>query len=111
MLQCVAMCCSVLQCVAVCCSIGVTVLQCAMMFGSAYIAQYSTPATNLLWVAECCSVLQFVAVCCITKFAMHSISSKNLRGHIDRASQKNLRGHVDRDKIRYTALIQNECTY
>ena len=39
MLQCVAVCCSVLQCVAVCCS----VLQC---------------------VAVCCSVLQCVAVCC-----------------------------------------------
>ena len=38
MLQCVALCCSVLQCVAVCCS----VLQC---------------------VAVCCSVLQRVAVC------------------------------------------------
>ena len=39
MLQCVAVCCSVLQCVAVCCS----VLQC---------------------VAVCCSVLQCAAVCC-----------------------------------------------
>ena len=39
MLQCVAVCCSVLQCVAVCCS----VLQCS---------------------AVCCSVLQCVAVCC-----------------------------------------------
>ena len=39
MLQCVAVCYSVLQCVAVCCS----VLQC---------------------VAVCCSVLQCVAVCC-----------------------------------------------
>jgi len=38
-LQCVAVCCSLLQCVAVCCS----VLQC---------------------VAVCCSVLQCVAVCC-----------------------------------------------
>ena len=38
MLQCVAVCCSVLQCVAVCCS----VLQCG---------------------AVCCSVLQCVAVC------------------------------------------------
>ena len=40
MLQCIAVCCSVLQCVAVCCS----VLQC---------------------VAVCCSVLQCVVVCCI----------------------------------------------
>jgi len=39
MLQCVAICCSVLQCVAVCCS----VLQCA---------------------AVCCSALHCVAVCC-----------------------------------------------
>jgi len=39
-LQCAAVCCSVLHCVALCCS----VLQC---------------------VAVCCSVLQCVAVCCI----------------------------------------------
>ena len=40
MLQCAAVCCSVLQCAAVCCS----VLQCA---------------------AVCCSILQYAAVCCI----------------------------------------------
>jgi len=43
-LQCVAVCCSVLQCVAVCCS----VLQCVA----------------LQCVAVCCSVLQCVEVCC-----------------------------------------------
>ena len=43
MLQCVAVCCSVLQCVAVCCS----VLQCD---------------------AVCCSVLQCVAVCCSVSY-------------------------------------------
>ena len=49
MLQCVAVCCSVLQCVAVCCS----VLQCVAVCYSA-----------LQCVAVCCSMLQCVAVCC-----------------------------------------------
>ena len=49
MLQCVAVCCSVLQCVAKCCS----VLQCVAVCCSV-----------LQCVAVCCSVLQCVAVCC-----------------------------------------------
>ena len=49
MLQCAAVCCSVLQCVAVCCS----VLQCVAVCCSV-----------LQCVAVCCSVLQCVAVCC-----------------------------------------------
>ena len=49
MLQCVAVCCSVLQCAAVCCS----VLQCVAVCCSV-----------LQCVAVCCSVLQCVAVCC-----------------------------------------------
>ena len=49
MLQCVAVCCSVLQCGAVCCS----VLQCGAVCCSV-----------LQCVAVCCSVLQCVAVCC-----------------------------------------------
>ena len=49
MLQCVAVCCSVLQCVAVCCS----VLQCVVVCCSV-----------LKCVAVCCSVLQCAAVCC-----------------------------------------------
>ena len=45
-------CCSVLQCVAVCCS----VLQCALT--------HWTHARRVPHVAVCCSVLQCVAVCC-----------------------------------------------
>jgi len=48
-LQCVAVCCSVLLCVAVCCS----VLQCIAVCCSV-----------LQCVAVCCSVLQCIAVCC-----------------------------------------------
>ena len=56
LLQCVAVCCSVLQyVVAVCCS----VLQCVAVCSSV-----------LQRVAVCCSVLQCVAVCC----SVHSIS-------------------------------------
>ena len=47
MLQCVAVCCSVLQCAAVCCSV----------------LQRETRET-LQCLAACCSVLQCVAVCC-----------------------------------------------
>ena len=79
MLQCVAVCCSVLQCVAVCCS----VLQCVAVCCSAYISRPRTSAmvphlrpesfqdeshhvccSVLQCVAVCCSVLQCVAVCC-----------------------------------------------
>ena len=49
MLQCAAVCCSVLQCAAVCCS----VLQCAAVCCSV-----------LQCAAVCCSVLQCAAVCC-----------------------------------------------
>ena len=49
MLQCVAVCCSVLQCIAVCCS----VLQCVAVCCSVFQC-----------VAVCCSVLQCVPVCC-----------------------------------------------
>jgi len=62
MLQCVAMCCSVLQCAAVCCS----VLQC---------------------VAVCCSVLQCVAVRCSLLRALNTIfqwHSRSVGRYIDR---------------------------
>jgi len=54
-LQCVAVCCSVLQCVAVCCS----VLQCVDCHN---VNQVVTGIPDL-YVAVCCSVLQCVAVC------------------------------------------------
>jgi len=52
-LQCVAVCCSVLQCVAVECMYLLSVLQCVAVCCSV-----------LQCVAVCCSVLQCVAVCC-----------------------------------------------
>ena len=54
MLQCVAVCCSVLQCAAVCCS----VLQCVAVCCS--VLQCVATCCS----AVCCSVLQYVAVCC-----------------------------------------------
>ena len=51
-LQCVAVCCSVVQCVAMCCN----VLQCVAVRCSVCIV--------LQHVAACCSVLQRVAACC-----------------------------------------------
>ena len=59
MLQCVAVCCSVLQCVAVCCS----VLQCAAVCCS-MLQCVAVCCSVLQCVAACCSVLQCVAVCC-----------------------------------------------
>ena len=60
-LQCAAVCCSVLQCVAVRCS----VLQCTFRHCSTVY-----PPLHLLYtsVAVCCSVLQCVAVCCSTVY-------------------------------------------
>ena len=59
MLQCVAVCCSVLQCAAVCCS----VLQCVAVCCS--VLQCAAVCLSVLQcVAVCCSVLQCVAVCC-----------------------------------------------
>ena len=69
MLQCVAVCCSVLQCVAVCCG----VLQCVAVCCSVCIArecayfEYYVRNVYSCMVVElymCCGVLQCVAVCC-----------------------------------------------
>ena len=63
MLQCAAVCCSVLQCVAVCCSVLQSVAVCCSVLQSA---------------AACCSVLQcvhFIAVCCIIVVINESDSS------------------------------------
>jgi len=70
LLQCLAVCCSVLQCVAVCCSVLQRVAAC---FGSSCLhvgwRLYKTDpvavfCSVLQCVAVCCSVLQCVAVCC-----------------------------------------------
>ena len=59
MLQCVAVCCSVLQCVAVCCS----VLQCVEVCRS--VSQCIAVCRSVLQcVAVCCSLMQSAAVCC-----------------------------------------------
>jgi len=67
-LQCVAVCCSVLRCVAVCCSVlqcaavCCGVLQCVAVCCS--VLQCVAVCCSVLWcVAVCCSVLQCVAVC------------------------------------------------
>jgi len=57
-LQCVAVCCSVLQCVAVCCSViafATNVFNCNSRCGKSRVLQC---------VAVCCSGLQCVAACC-----------------------------------------------
>jgi len=59
MLQCVAVCCSVLQCVAVSCS----VLQCVLCFITMAIV-HSLLGSVLRCAAVCCNVLQCAAVCC-----------------------------------------------
>ena len=59
MLQCVAVCCSVLQCDAMRCS----VVQCIVVWCS--VMQCAAVCYSVLQcVAVCCSVLQCVAVCC-----------------------------------------------
>jgi len=55
-LQCVAMCCSVLQCVAA--------LPCSIVGGPRETRDSQTTWRILQWVGVCCSVLQCVAVCC-----------------------------------------------
>ena len=65
MLQCVAVCCSVLQCVAVCCSVLQCVAVCCdAMFDSFHHTEEPTDINAGMCVAMCCSVLQCVAVCC-----------------------------------------------
>jgi len=61
-LQCIAVCCSVLQCVAVCCS----VLQCVPISFVGGKSHHSVVYCNVLQhcVAECCIVLQCVAALC-----------------------------------------------
>ena len=58
-LQCVAVCCSVLLCAAVCCS----VLQCVAVCCCVLLC-VAVCCSALLCVAGCCCVLQCVAVCC-----------------------------------------------
>ena len=70
MLQCVAVCCSVLQCVAVRCSaLQCVVLCCSMLqcVASCWrrLSLVIACCSVLQCVAVCCSVLQHVAVCCI----------------------------------------------
>ena len=73
MLQCVAVCCSVLQCVVVCCS----VLQCVAVCCSV-LQRVAVCCSVLQCVAVCCSVLQCAAACCSVAFenavfpALHS---------------------------------------
>jgi len=72
MLQCVAVCCSVLQCVAVCCSVMYCFaypLECPQREGPkalvvTFIGFNTLCCSVLQCVAVCCSVLQCVAVCC-----------------------------------------------
>jgi len=68
-LQCLAVCCSVVQCVAVCCG----VLQCVAVFC------IKESGMVVLWTSLQCaaSVLQCVALCCIEKSGM--IVFKDLR--------------------------------
>jgi len=58
-LQCVAVCCSLLQCVAVCCSVS----QCVAVRCSV-VQCVAVCCCVLQCVAACCSVLQCNAVCC-----------------------------------------------
>jgi len=89
MLQCVAVCCSVLQCVAVCCSVSQcvavcrSVLQCVCALTatylllrdmntylctryhfSRYLRKRLVPLLKLVAFQVCCSVMQCVMVCC-----------------------------------------------
>ena len=63
MLQCVAVCCSVLQCVAVCCSATKGILLVTASF-SGLQQCVAVCCTALQCVAVCCSVLHCVAVFC-----------------------------------------------
>jgi len=60
LLQCVAVCCSVLQCVAVCCSVLQCVAVCCNTLSPGRMMHYSI----VIRVAVGCSVLQYAAVCC-----------------------------------------------
>ena len=68
MLQCVAVCCSVLQRVAVCCSVLQRVaVSCSELQCVAVCCSVSIPRPVISFMARpsaCCSVLQYVAVCC-----------------------------------------------
>ena len=95
-LQCVAVCCSVLQCVAVCCSVSQCVAVCCSVslqpFYSAYTPSLLLHTRSNTWlvdcicvlpcVAVCCSVLQCVAVCCSVSIQpIHSACMPSLLLH------------------------------
>jgi len=93
LLQCVALCCSVLhyvavccimlQYVAVCCSLSLSVMQCAVLLllpiKRKFVIFTSLGLLRsdcmLQGVAVCCSVLQCVAVCCVSLFTSKANSS------------------------------------
>ena len=64
MLQCVAVCCSVLQCVAMCCSVSLSRCESSSIGCSDEIPLKDICIAVLQFVAVCCSVLKCVAVCC-----------------------------------------------
>ena len=80
-MQCVAVCCSVLQCVAFCFSrvhLKAKILQCVLQCVAGVlqyvagvlrcVANTAVCCSGLHWVAVCCSGLQWVAVCCSVSF-------------------------------------------
>ena len=106
MLQCVAVCCSVLQCVAVCCSMFQCVAVCCSVL------QYVTVCCNMLqYVAVCCSVLQCVVAVCktsrVTTLRLHlqitsTYTTSFTMSHI---TQRHGRFHIEQDVIHNTTLI------
>ena len=65
-LQCVTVCCNVMQCVAVCCSVLQCVAVCCSVLQcvAEWISSHRAPRPSLFQNPVCCSVLQCVAVCC-----------------------------------------------
>ena len=67
MLQCVAVCCSVLQCVVLfssCCSDSISAVIGSVCVTLQSIVECSSVLHYVVVVAVCCSVLQSIAVCC-----------------------------------------------
>ena len=84
-LQCVAVCCSVLQRVAGYCSMlqCVAVCQCVTQNSNHWSSRSETSHLSVMQgVAQCCSVLQGVAVCCrvLQCVALHGIVLQVLQG-------------------------------
>ena len=102
-LKCVAVCCSVLWCVAVCCSVFQCVtVRCSVLQCVAVCRLPRCSAVCKRQLAVCCSVLQYVAVCC-------SVLTPSLQHRPRKNSQPSVCCYMYITKMNSALTFENFC--